>query len=184
MSEPRITIPKSVKHDHDHLRRLLLIGMAELYDDVEVHVKARNVRYRYECSIPGRNHGGHRASLVQRYGAENVRRVTDWGPYLCSGVAYHGIPGIARVEPGTKWLVTLTIPNPEAYGCNTWPMVHVYPGKTSAAWPRCTFERWEDDVVHTAAHEARHVLQFQAGDPCSEVDAEKYAERALAGAWI
>lgn len=181
----RVFITNSVKHDHDELRDLIGFGMAELDESTEVHVKARNVRFRYEVSYRKPKElgggfvraGGARSVLVERFGAENVRRLQDWGPYWCSGLAYHGVPGIARVERGTLQLVTLTIPNPAAYACNTFPFEHVYPGKraSSAPWPRASFVEWRDDVVHTSAHEARHVLQHMNGEPTGEMEAERYA---------
>ena len=184
---PRILIPKSVKHDHDELRGLIGWAMSDLDDTTEVHVKARALRYCWEVRRRLTDggfhvHGGPKASLVARYGAENVARFTDWGPYWTSGRAYDGVPEIANVGHGTDRLVTLCVPNPDAFACNSYPLERVYRGKekSSRDWPRLNLTGWCDDVVSVAAHEARHILQFTNGDPASEMDAERYSFARLA----
>lgn len=53
---------------------------------------------------------------------------------------------------------------------------HPYGGKRS---PLITMTTWREAVVAVAAHEARHIWQYQHSKPRSEVDAEKFAARAL-----
>lgn len=53
---------------------------------------------------------------------------------------------------------------------------HPYGGKRS---PLIVVNDWREALVALAAHEARHVWQFQHRKPTSEVDAEKFAARAL-----
>lgn len=170
-----ITIPKSCRHDHDELRALITAGFVDAPDNVEVHVKSRARRMVWEAFSDGHTIRSNR----RRDDGRTWHRVPALPehPVLCSGRAYAGVPDIGRVSPRIRWLVTLTIPTPDAYATNTWPHEHVYPGKrdSSAPWPRAMFEGWRDDVLHTAAHEARHVHQFANGFSCSEMDAERYA---------
>lgn len=54
---------------------------------------------------------------------------------------------------------------------------HGYGGKGS---PVLEFRDWREALVAVAAHEARHVWQFEHDAPRSEVDAERYAGERLA----
>jgi hypothetical protein len=54
---------------------------------------------------------------------------------------------------------------------------HGYGGLRS---PILTFDTWREALVSVAAHEGRHIWQYQAGQPRSEVDAEQAAGRRLA----
>lgn len=178
---PHITIPKSCRHDHAELTALIVAGFVDAPDGVEVHVKSRQRRMVWEAFSDGHTIRSNRRRSDGRTW-HRVPALPDH-PVLCSGYAYQGIPDMARVAPGARYLVTLTIPTPAAYASNTWPHEHVYPGKreSSAPWPRAMLLRWQDDVLHTAAHEARHVRQFADGFSCSEMDAEDYACSILAG---
>ena len=53
---------------------------------------------------------------------------------------------------------------------------HGYGGKRS---PVLVFHNWREALVSVAAHEARHIWQYQADAPRSEVDAEQCAGRSL-----
>ena len=53
---------------------------------------------------------------------------------------------------------------------------HGYGGKRS---PGLTFESWREALVAVAAHEGRHIWQYQTDAPRSEVDAEQAAGRRL-----
>jgi len=53
---------------------------------------------------------------------------------------------------------------------------HGYGGKRS---PVLTFESWREALVAVAAHEGRHIWQYQTDAPRSEVDAEQAAGRRL-----
>jgi hypothetical protein len=53
---------------------------------------------------------------------------------------------------------------------------HGYGGKRS---PVLVFQNWREALVSVAAHEARHIWQYQADAPRSEVDAEQCAGRRL-----
>ena len=54
---------------------------------------------------------------------------------------------------------------------------HPYGGKSS---PHLTFATWHEALVAVAAHEGRHVWQFQSSAPRSEIDAERWAAERLA----
>lgn len=53
---------------------------------------------------------------------------------------------------------------------------HPYGGKRSPLIVTCD---WKEMLVALAAHEARHIQQFQRHKRCSEVDAERFAANAL-----
>jgi hypothetical protein len=54
---------------------------------------------------------------------------------------------------------------------------HAYGGKRS---PHLILATWREALVAVAAHEGRHVWQFQSSAPRSEVDTERWAEERLA----
>jgi hypothetical protein len=56
------------------------------------------------------------------------------------------------------------------------PVHHPYGGKSS---PLIVMADWREALVTVAAHEARHVHQFQHNAPRSEVDAERFAAGVL-----
>jgi hypothetical protein len=53
---------------------------------------------------------------------------------------------------------------------------HPYGGKRA---PRIEVRDWREAIVAVAAHEARHVWQYQCGQPRSEVDCERFAAARL-----
>lgn len=94
-----------------------------------------------------------------------------------SGVAYLDKPSDALRS--SAQVVTLSIPNGDPTTLR-YPRAWSYPGLVRA--PGCVYQDWQEELVHTAAHEAAHVRQFRRGRPCSEVEAERIAVRRLA-AW-
>lgn len=152
--------------------------------DVEVHVKARaRVRRQYVAEFADGDRLRFRRrrdaeALVARYGGvvwshtSRHPRASGW-----SGRTYDGVPGIARVTAGTRYLVTMNIPaRPQAL--TGYPRAHQDPRlKTS---PVVVFDDWTDELIHLAAHEARHVHQFRHRLRRSELDAERWAARVLA----
>lgn len=54
---------------------------------------------------------------------------------------------------------------------------HPYGGKRS---PLIVVNDWREHLVTVAAHEARHIWQYQHAKPRSEVDCERFAAKALA----
>jgi hypothetical protein len=83
---------------------------------------------------------------------------------------------------GEKYLVAVHIP-PNLFTGRQYPRASRYPGG-----PVVIFQNWHEEVVHTLAHEFRHIAQFEAGytpktaeedDARAEVDAETFALKVL-----
>jgi hypothetical protein len=98
------------------------------------------------------------------------------------GRAYNGIPHIANVFDGAKYLVTIGLARTRAM-----LPTHLNPGtkRQQELYPDGIKVRgWEDILIYVAAHEARHVWQFKTRgesgkQPISEVDANNYAIQKL-----
>ena len=92
------------------------------------------------------------------------------------GWAYDGVPlRHVRPLPGIRRLVTIRMSLQP--GQLRYPHDWQYPGlKTSGA---VTYRCWREELLHTLAHEARHIAQFCEGLPRSEVDAEQHAHGRL-----
>lgn len=173
------TFPKALRAEIEALVRAGFEGVEA--SDVEVHVKARSkVRRVYEV----RMRQGRR-SVVRRYArkrdavavARRHRGTVESKAYRhpraagWSARTYDGVPSIAKVRPGVRYLVTMNIPadpRPLPY-----PVEHSYPGLKTA--PRIRFDSWQEELFGMSAHEARHVEQFRHGLKRSEIDAERYA---------
>lgn len=95
--------------------------------------------------------------------------------YDARGRAYPGVPDGARVSMRTRYLVVLKVADHEAP--TRFPHEWLY-HRAKTAGP-VTFRSWREELFHLAAHEARHVVQFIEGLPCSEVDAEEWAHGSL-----
>ena len=167
--------------------------------DVEVHLKARAdevVRWLVLCADPegclrSANYltdgaCGHcartRRQALQLAGDPKrhlaPRRLAVRPSYGYSGRAYPVLPSVARVEPGIRFLVTLKMPaDPIATG-DSYPRTSRYLRYKTA--PPVTIADWTEDLVHLAAHEARHIHQLRHRLSRSEIDAEKWAHERLA----
>jgi hypothetical protein len=137
-----------------------------------VTIKQRGKRYRYTAT---------RRLALSQPGAVAARKELH-GRSCVTGRAYDGVPAIARVAPGTRRLVTLTLPSPDGLALRDWPWVRVYAGRDPGRWPNLVVGDWLDDLYATAAHEAAHVRQFEEHRPHSEREAEEIAAAALT-AW-
>lgn len=162
---------------------------------VAVHVKARPVQVSWstDCIGPAcrvgawfantdTGAGGHRGMRRRDLARLDLSahttpvRVERQDSYT-SGRAYPGVPGIARVPRGTRYLVTLIVPQRPDLIVDRFPRERVYRGrKTSPAIPQAC---WHDDVFAVAAHEAKHVEQFRAGTSRSENAADRHALGSL-----
>lgn len=98
------------------------------------------------------------------------------------GRTYATVPSISPVsaEPDIERLVTIGIGAPECFPLDTAigqpGTLHGYGGKRS---PIITMNDWREALVAVAAHEARHVWQFEHEAPGSEIDAERFAAARL-----
>lgn len=153
-----------------------------LADVVEVHARAARPRRSWRIHLSegtSRSFARRRDAVAfrERHGGEitvHDRHSQVW----ITGRAYDGVPGIARVSRGVRYLVTLKIPidaagwPPERYP-RTWRYTRY------ATAPAQRFTSWEEELVHASAHEGRHIRQFATGLPRSEIDAEHAACAAL-----
>jgi hypothetical protein len=150
----------------------------------EVHVKASRPRRRW-LVVGGRARTrafARRRDAVdfadRHGGAVEVRDVV--AERWTTGRAYDGVPDIARVVAGVRFLVTLKIPLDRAgEPVGRYPRTWRYEAYRTA--PPATFMDWAEELVHAAAHEGRHVWQFATGAPRSEIDAEEWACTVLDG---
>lgn len=102
------------------------------------------------------------------------------------GMAYDGVPAISRAarHKRTRYLITIGIGAPDRFPVDNLVSTtrngvterHPYGGKRS---PLIEMADWREALVAVAAHEARHIQQFQWHARRSEVDAERFAARAL-----
>lgn len=194
-----ITVSSRVAADHDDVRDLVTTGFGgRVPADVEIHVRARSPRTSWAvlcagaCPQPtnyraGRHRGHqdrHRDTALQLAGdtphLHPQRLVTPSHGF--SGRTYPRLPAAARVAPGIRFLVTLTIPidpAPAATGV-VYPRAARY--RRYATAPNVVLSDWREELLHLTAHEARHVDQIRHQRPRSEIDAERAAHARLA-AW-
>ena len=116
---------------------------------------------------------------MSRFGGVVERHVDDPLTEPMSGCAYYELPGVANVADSTRYLVTMRLPR--HLGGLPYPATLQYHrrGVVMTTAPRIQVRSWPEEVVHLAAHEARHVHQFRHGLPKSEVDAERWAAAAV-----
>ena len=89
------------------------------------------------------------------------------------GMAYDDMPAISpasRLKTVDR-LVTLGVGAPERFPCNG-------NGRYQRA-PAIKLGDWREALIMLAAHEARHIWQYQYDKPRSEVDCERFAARRL-----
>ena len=180
------TFPAAIRHEVEALVRAGFEGVA--CDDVEAHVKARAAKKRSYVALY--HHPGDRKPVRTRFirkkdAEASARRfggeveVHAWAHPRAGGWSarsYDGVPGIARVTRGTQYLVTFNIPA-DPRRLTRYPVEHQDPRlKTS---PVVTFRTWREQLLHIAAHEARHIHQFRHGLSRSELDAERWAAAQL-----
>lgn len=185
-----LTLPSALDRSlHDRaagaVRFGLVHGAGQYAAAVEVHVKASRPRRRwYVTGGPGRARAYSRrrdaiAHADRHGGVVEARDVS--AQRWTTGRAYDGVPSIARVAAGVRYLVTLKVPvGRDGAPGGRYPRTWRYAAYRRA--PEATFASWEEELVHAAAHEGRHIWQFATGAPRSEVDAER-AACAVLDAW-
>jgi hypothetical protein len=94
-----------------------------------------------------------------------------------TGRAYPRPPTRAACRATTQFLVRLTLPS--VVRNRGYPLTYRYRGLRTAPW--ITVEDWAERLVALAAHEAFHVHQFRDGLRRSEVQAERWSMKVLAG---
>jgi hypothetical protein len=170
--------PSLREHAEAAVRFGLAAGAGPHAAVAEVHVKASRPRRRwFVVNGRARTRGFARrrdaVDFADRHGgAIEVRDVI--AERWTTGRAYDGVPDIARVAPGVRYLVTLKIPVDRAgEPVGRYPRTWRYEVYRTA--PAATFSDWCEELVHAAAHEGRHVWQYATDAPRSEIDAEQWA---------
>jgi hypothetical protein len=99
-----------------------------------------------------------------------------------AGGAYNGVPEISNAPAAASYLITLRV----GKGNERWPLgpVNYHFKAPDETGPRNRFPffvcvDWREWLVKLAAHEAKHIEQFRAGDSCSEISCEQFAIRVL-----
>lgn len=157
---------------------LELVGFAlEGLDHERVAVHLKNSRHAYR----GRAYDGVPGSSP----ASRDRRVT-W--LVTLGLGAPGLFPVDNMVQTARWSPVRGEPAPDDVlrraprGRHRGQLqrrvisTHAYGGKRS---PRLTLASWREALVAVAAHEGRHVWQFQSATPRSEVDAERWAAERL-----
>lgn len=111
------------------------------------------------------------AHCVEGNAVVPVDRTRHW----VTGRAYDGVPFPRSVPPGTRYVVTVKVP--QILLADQFPAERTYhraktAGPTTVATPM-------DDVVFVLAHELAHIEQFRTGAPRSEVAAERVGREVL-----
>ncbi len=167
-------------------------------DDVAIRVKRHGVRRAFftACADPGcrliatttdyeegaargRGHLYSRRSDLSTCRSAGpitpVDRTSNW----VTGRAYDGVPYPRSVARGTRYVVTVKVPQIRPEG--QLPSDRTYHRAKRAGATR--IETPEDDLVFVLGHELHHVHQFRLGLPRSEVDAE-LAGREVLARWV
>ena len=199
------TIP--ARH-HPALQALIDLGFEDVdHDDVEVHVRSRpprvhwTVHYRAPVSelTPelrrqwlASHPGSDSAPVVEAYRRRRdaaaaaartdgaLRRHVDQrlGERM-SALAYFELPPMARAAVGIRYLVTMRIPPNLEELAYPHELQYRRRGVAMRTAPVVQVVDWLEELVHLAAHEARHVAQFRLGLAKSEVDAERWAAETV-----
>jgi hypothetical protein len=85
--------------------------------------------------------------------------------HVCAGWAYDGVPEISNAPVSSEYLITVRLGGPERFPARL---------PTKKRSPDITVGCWREALVAMAAHEAKHVEQFRARAPRSEVVCERF----------
>lgn len=167
-------------------------------DDVAVKVKRHGVRRAWftpctdarcplqvtpadyaEGAATGRGHlYARRGDLAHCRSTARIVPVDRTGHWV-TGRAYAGVPRQATVPPGTRYLITLKVP--QIRPAHQLPAERTYHRAKRAGGT--LIEEPDDDLVLVLGHELQHVEQFRRDLPRSEVDAEVIG-RSVLEAWV
>ncbi len=153
--------------------RLLEFAMSETdHTRVAVHVRNSSRAYRGRAydgipSVSTRAHDSDVDRLVtigigapSEFPCDNVQTSIRWVPIEPEACGPLTPVRVRRDRQGNRWLERQIVKQ------------HGYGGQRS---PMLTFADWREALISVAAHEARHIWQYQHGTTRSEVDAEQRA---------
>lgn len=164
----------AIKVKRHGIRRAFFTACA----DPRCRLQTTPADYR-EGQAGGRGHLYARRRDLGRCRSQNPVVGLDRTNHWVTGRAYQGVPYPASVPRGTRYLVTLKVPQVVPDGML--PDDRTYHRAKRAGATR--IERPEDDIVFVLGHELHHVHQFRTDLPRSEVQAEE-AGRAVLQAWV
>ncbi|MGI9018140.1 MAG: hypothetical protein ACR2HR_13730 [Euzebya sp.] len=130
-----------------------------------------------EAAGPGHLYQRRRALAACRSG--NAIIAVDRTRHWVTGRAYQGVPYPRAVPPGTRFVVTLKVPQVHLVG--QFPADRSYHRAKTAGATR--IECPADDLVFVLAHELHHIHQFRNDLSRSEVQAE-LAGQAVLRDWV
>lgn len=133
--------------------------------ETEVHVK-QSARLAHGS----RNSGSHMTGMAYYWYRDRAN-----GDRRPGGLAPQTGAGMVRVQPGTRYLVTLKLTKNFAAG--VYPYTRKYWRLKTA--PEYTVYTWLEELVHLAAHEFNHIAQYVNGWQHSEIHCEQVALDAL-----
>lgn len=169
---------KQIREDlRAEIEQLVRLGMEGVdTSHVSVHLKGSGTRVRYRVE---HDYGDGRtidvtpsARIAKRWRAEGrtVERVERHRRF--HGRAYEEIPERSRAK-GSRYLIVLNVPlDPEQ-------LDYPYEWQYKKRAPVNRYQSWQEELVHLAAHEAKHIEQYREGLPRSEVSCEFYADGVL-----
>lgn len=109
---------------------------------------------------------------------KNMGRGSGWG-----GCAYDRVPEISNAPASAAYLITMRIAPPRRLELPRGPLNYNHRGPHEVGprnrFPFFTIRTWQEVVVRLAAHESRHIHQYRHQRPRSEIECERFAERAL-----
>lgn len=161
------------RYPDDEVARLLEFAMAEVdHSRLAVHVRNSSRAYRGRAydgipSVSTRARDAEVDRLVtigigapKAFPCDNVQTSIRWVPIAPEACGPLTPVRVQRDRHGNSWLERQIVKQ------------HGYGGQRS---PVLTFADWREVLVSVAAHEARHIWQYQHKKTRSEVDAEQRA---------
>ena len=196
---PHLSVVRTLPVDVDRVVEAALDMVPFDLTDVAINVKRHGIKrvwftqcWRPDCPLrhnadesyvegaavgPGHLYRRKRDLELCRGGSRIVP--LDRTRYWVSGRAYDGVPFPKSLPVGTRYLITLKVPQVVAEG--QLPAERTYHRAKTAGPTRIALP--EADIAFVLGHELRHIQQFRDGLPRSEVDAE-LAGRDLLYRWV